>query len=159
MISPKTATLSFLEIKLFWNKSYDVIIFVLDLTERNLSRNSSYIVDLVMWPKFGSSSISAREAIITSILSGFDQKTHFFQVWSWLKFNNLGLALGTDLKFYISVSALKIRKFYGLIATFVEVTREKQVRGPFCHPPSLAPTSVGVNVWPLVLHHSYHVLL
>ena len=30
-----------------------------------------------MWPKFGNSNISVREVIITSILSGFDQKNHF----------------------------------------------------------------------------------
>ena len=31
-----------------------------------------------MWPKFGNSSISVREVIITSILQGFDHKNHFF---------------------------------------------------------------------------------
>ena len=31
-----------------------------------------------MWPKFGNSSISMGEAIITSILHGFDQKNQFF---------------------------------------------------------------------------------
>ena len=44
-----------------------------------------------------------------------------------------------NLKFYISVvkgSKLKVRKFYGLIPTFVEVTGEKVVRGPFW-PPSI----------------------
>ena len=38
-------------------------------------------------------------------------------------FNNLGLTLGIALKFY--------RKFWGLISTFVEVTREKLVGRPF----------------------------
>ena len=49
-----------------------------------------------------------------------------------LKFNNLGLALGTNLKFYTSVAkGLKLngRKFFGLISTFVEVTGEKIVAG------------------------------
>ena len=39
------------------------------------------------------------------------------------KFNNLGLELGTNLKFYISVVKglkVKVRKIWGLIHTFVE---------------------------------------
>ena len=69
-----------------------------------------------------------REVVTTSILSGFDQKNCFFEGWSWLKFNNLELALGTNLKFYTSVAKglkLKVRKFLGLIPMFVEVTGEK----------------------------------
>ena len=53
------------------------------------------------------------------------RKTAFFEGWSWFKFNNLGLALGTNLKVYTSLSKglkLKARKFWGLIPTFVEVT-------------------------------------
>ena len=45
-------------------------------------------------------------------------------------FNNLGLALGTNLKFYTSMAKrlkLKVRKFWGLILIFVEVTEEKLV--------------------------------
>ena len=71
-----------------------------------------------------------REVIIISILSGFDQKTHFFEGWSWFKFNSLGLALGMGLKFYTRVVKglkLKVRKFWWLIPTFVEVTGEKLV--------------------------------
>ena len=44
----------------------------------------------------------------------------------------MGLALGTNLKFYTSVAKglkLKVRKFWGLILTFVEVTGEKLVAG------------------------------
>ena len=42
-----------------------------------------------------------------------------------MKFSNLGMALGMALKFYTSVTKrlkLKVRKFLGLIPTFVEVT-------------------------------------
>ena len=81
-----------------------------------------------------------RKVIITSILYGFDQKNRFFEGWSWLKFNNFGLALGTNLKFYTSVEKglkVKVRMFLGLVKTFVEVTREKLVGGPFCPPPIL----------------------
>ena len=84
--------------------------------------------------KFAKTCFFMREIIITPILQGFDQKNHFFERWSWFSLNNLGLALGMDLKFYISVAKelkVKVRKFLGLIPTFVEVTREKHVGGPF----------------------------
>ena len=68
MMSAKMATLGLLKIKVFWNKGYDVIISVHDVTNKILSRDSNYIIDVVMWPKFGNSSISMREVIITSIL-------------------------------------------------------------------------------------------
>ena len=42
--------------------------FVFDVTNIILSRDSNHIVDLVMWPKFGNSSVSMKEVIITSIL-------------------------------------------------------------------------------------------
>ena len=46
-------------------------------------------------------------------------------------FDNLGLTLGMDLKFYASVATkgfeLKGIKILGLIPTLVEVTREKLV--------------------------------
>ena len=35
---------------LFWNKGYDVITFVDDVTNKILSRDSDYIADLFMWP-------------------------------------------------------------------------------------------------------------
>ena len=68
MMSAKMAALGLLEIKVFWNKGYDVMIFVLVVTNKFLSRDSNYIVDVVMWPKFGNSSISMVQVIITSIL-------------------------------------------------------------------------------------------
>ena len=68
MMSAKMATLGLLKIKVFWNKGYDVITPVCDVTNKILSHDSNYIVDVVMWPKFGNSTISMREVIITSIL-------------------------------------------------------------------------------------------
>ena len=65
------------------------------------------------------------------------KKTAFFEGWSWFKFNNLGLALGTNLKLYTSLSKglkLKVKKFWGLIFTFVEVTGEKLVGVVFLIP-------------------------
>ena len=60
MISAKLATL---KIKVFWNKGYDVIVSVRDVTNKVLSCDSNYIVDLVMWPKFGNSCIFMRELL------------------------------------------------------------------------------------------------
>ena len=76
------ATPGLLETKVFWNKGYDVIILDHDVINTILSRDSNYIVDVVIWPKFGSSSVPTREVIITSILQGFYQKNHlFFEGW------------------------------------------------------------------------------
>ena len=68
MMSAKMATPGLLKITVFWNKGYDVIISVDDVTNKILSRDSNYIVDVVMWPKFGNSSIYIREVVITLIL-------------------------------------------------------------------------------------------
>ena len=68
MMSAKMITQALLKIKVFWNKGYDVIIPVDDVTSKILSHDSNYIVDVFMWPKFGNCSISMREVITTSIL-------------------------------------------------------------------------------------------
>ena len=70
------------------------------------------------------------------------RKTTFPEGWSWFKFNNLGLTLGTNLKFYTSVTKglkLKFKNFWRLIPVFVEVTGGKLVGGPFQphHPPPI----------------------
>ena len=74
----KIANLSLLKIKIIWNKGYDAIIFVHGVINKFLSRDSNYNAEMVIWPKFGNSSISTKEVIVTPILLGFDQKTHFF---------------------------------------------------------------------------------
>ena len=61
-------TSGLLETKVFWKKVYDVIMSIHEVTNKVLSRDSVYIVDVVMWSKFGNSSISMREFIVTSIL-------------------------------------------------------------------------------------------
>ena len=68
MVSAKMATPGLLKITVFWNKCYDVIISVDYVTNKILSRDSNYIVDVFMWPKFGNYSNSMREVITTSIL-------------------------------------------------------------------------------------------
>ena len=67
MMSANVATLDLLEIKIFWNKSYDVKISVYDVAIEILLRDSNFIVDVVMRPKFGNSSIPMKKVIITSI--------------------------------------------------------------------------------------------
>ena len=91
IISAKLATLGLLKIKVFWNIDYDLIISVHDVTNKILSHDSNYNEDVVMWPKFGNSSIFMREIIIISTLKGFDQKSQFFRgaigsssiIWDW----------------------------------------------------------------------------
>ena len=76
-------------------------------------------------------------SFILEFYKDLTRKIDFFEGWPWFKFNNLGLALGTNLKLYTSQSKrlkLKIRMFWGLILTFVEVTGEKLVGGPFAPP-------------------------
>ena len=52
MNSAKMATLGIIKTKLFWSKGYGGIISVHDVANKILSRESNYIVDVVMWPKF-----------------------------------------------------------------------------------------------------------
>ena len=48
MISAKMANLGLLQIKVFKNKGYGVIIFVNDVITKILSRESNYIVNVVV---------------------------------------------------------------------------------------------------------------
>ena len=100
MMSAKLVGLGIFKIKLFWNKGYDIIISVCDVTNKIFLCDSNYIVDVVVWPKFSNSSISMREVTITSFFWGVPS----------IKFNNLGLALVMALKFYNSVAkGLKLK--------------------------------------------------
>ena len=100
IMSEKLGTLSLFKIKIFWDKGYDVVNFAPDVTNKILSRELNNIVEVVMWEKFGNSSISMREVIITSILQGFDQKNKFSEGCSCFKYNNFGLTLGMALKLW-----------------------------------------------------------
>ena len=123
MMSAKMAALDILKNNGILKKSYDVRIPVDDVINKILSRDSNHIVDVPMLPEFGNSIISMRELITTSILYGFDQKNVLFG----------GVVLLQGCTFCTSVEKglkLKVRKFWGLIPTFVEVTREKLVEGP-----------------------------
>ena len=75
------------------------------------------------------------------------RKIALFEGWSWFYFNNLGLVLDMNLKFYTSVAngfKLKVINFWELLLTSVEITGEKLVEGAFL-PPS--PSWVGLTVW------------
>ena len=148
MMSAKMATPGLLKIKLFWKKCHDVIISVHDVTHKISSRDWNYNVNFVICPKFDNSSISVREVIITSIFQGFDEKNHFFEGWSWFMFNNLGLALGTNLKFYTSVKKelkLKVGEFWGANSYVCRSYREKTGRGPFWPPPPHLSSWIGLR--------------
>ena len=51
LISAKLASPELLEIKMFQNIGYDVIIPEYDVTNKISSRGSNYILDVIMWPK------------------------------------------------------------------------------------------------------------
>ena len=67
IMSAKLVILGLLKIKIFQNNEYDVMISVHDVTNEIFSGNSNYIIDMAMGPKFGNSSLSMREVIITSV--------------------------------------------------------------------------------------------
>ena len=134
MISAEMTTAALLKVKVFWNKGYDITISVHNVIKKILLRDSNVIVDVFMRLKFGNSRISMREVIISSSLQGLDQKNCFFEAWSWFKFNNFGLALGRNLKFYSRVAKWlksKDRKICGLVPKFVGVTGEKLLEWDF----------------------------
>ena len=68
MISAKMASPGLLKITVFWNKCYDVMVSVNDVTSKILWHDSNYIVDVFVWPKSGNSSISMRDVITALIL-------------------------------------------------------------------------------------------
>ena len=71
MMSEKMATPGLPKITVFWNKGYDVITCVDDFTNKILTRDANYVVDVFMWPQFGNCSISMREVI----------KPYFIRIW------------------------------------------------------------------------------
>ena len=68
MMLAEMATPGPLKITVFWDKGYDVIISLVDATNKMLSRDSNYIADLFIWQNFGNTSISMRVIITNSIL-------------------------------------------------------------------------------------------
>ena len=68
MMSARLPTSGLLNVKVFWNKGYEVTFYLYEVNNKILLRDSNYIVNVVMWPKFGNPSIFLRDVIITSIL-------------------------------------------------------------------------------------------
>ena len=52
-------TLSLLNVKVLWNKGYDITISVNDFANKVLLRDSNYVVDVAMRPTFHNSSITS----------------------------------------------------------------------------------------------------
>ena len=65
IIPAKMATLGLVKINLYWNKGCKVIVSVYYVTNKILTCDSNYIVEKVIWRKFGNSGTSMREVIIT----------------------------------------------------------------------------------------------
>ena len=74
MMSVNVATLGLLKIKVFWIKGHDIIIFVHDITNKALSRDSNYILDVLMWLKFGNSCILWEKLSKPKIVRGWPGK-------------------------------------------------------------------------------------
>ena len=133
IISTKLTTLGFLKIKVFWNKGlFGVIICAHDVANKILSRDSNYIVDVTMWPNSGNSNIPVREV---------NHNLNFIRTWAKGALSSVsikGLALDVALKFWNSEAKalkLKVRKFWGIIPTYVEITGKKLVGGLFAPSP------------------------
>ena len=144
MMSAKMATPALLERKVFWNKDYYVIYYVYGVNNEILSYDSNYIMDVVMWPKFGNSSICTREVITTSILQGFDQKNRFLWGVALVQVQQFGT--GTRYKLEIlhqSVKKVKTKsqKFWGANSYVCRSYRGKTGRGGLFAPPPPPPTS------------------
>ena len=114
-----------------------------------ISFDWNYIVDVIKWPKFGNSSAS----------KDLSRKNNFLKGCSCFKFNNLGLACGMALKFYTNVAKgfeLKVRKFWRLIPTFVEVTGKAKIWGLFAFQP-LPPSWVGSFLYQWLILQNIHI--
>ena len=140
------ATPGLLKITVFWNKGYDVIIHVDDVTNKILSRDLNFIVDAFMWPNFGNSSISMKEVITTSILQGFDQKNCFFWEVVLIQVQQFGTGARYKLEILYQCSKRVKSKSQKVLEANSYVSRSYRGkpgrRGPFCPPyPPTPPLS------------------
>ena len=77
MMSAKMATPGPPKITVFWNKGYDVIISVDDVTNKILWYDPNYIIDVFIWAKLGNSSISMTE-VQPQFYKNLTRKKFFF---------------------------------------------------------------------------------
>ena len=120
-------------------KFYHVIQIILQIC----SCDQSFVTLVFLWEKLSQ----------PQFYKDLTRKAAFFEELFWFKFNSLELVLSTNLKFYISpakVLKLKLRKFWGLIPTYVEVTGEKLVGRPFWLPLILNRVK-HIIIWPFDL--------
>ena len=135
MLPVKLATLGHLKMKIFWDKSCNVIIFAHGVTKKNLFGQSNFTIAMDMWPKFDNSGSSMREVIMPSILERFDQEIHFF--WGMLFVHWFGTGTRYDSEIMHKCGKrvkIKVRKFWRLTLTFVKL-QGKIWQGflwPFC---------------------------
>ena len=139
MMSLKSATLGFLEIKVFPSKGYNVLILCMTSLKKFY-----HATQITLWTWLCDQSLVTLAFLWEQLsepqrFKNLTRKTFSFEGRSWYKFNNVRLALGMALRFYTSLAKilkLKIRKFWGLIPTFVEVTGGKWLGGvAFLHSP------------------------
>ena len=126
----KIATSVLLKIKLFWNTGYDVTVSVHHVTNKILSRDSNYIVDVVMWSKFGNCSISMREVITVSI---------FKRIWEvvLVQFQQFETSTSYELEILNKCGKSvknKSQKVLGPNSYVCRSYRGKTGSGDFCHP-------------------------
>ena len=90
------------------------------------------------------------------------RKTAFFEEWFSFKFNNLRLALVENLKCCTSVAKwlkLKVRKCWGRIPTFEEVTEKKLVGGLFVFSPSWIGLMLILKALKQNIFHAQNIVL
>ena len=91
MMSAKMVTPGLLKITVFWNKGYDVTIYAHDVTNKILSLDSTYTLDMFMWPNFDNYSISMKEVSQSQFYKDLTRKTAFLRgslgsssiIWEW----------------------------------------------------------------------------
>ena len=99
------------------------------------SRDQSLVILTFLWEK----------SLLPQFYKDLTKKTAFFEGWCWFKFNNLGQALVTNLKFCTSVAKglkLKARNFWGTNSYLCRSYRGKTGRGIFLPPP---PSWIGLT--------------
>ena len=98
IIPAKLPTPGLLKIKVFRNNNYDV-------TNKVLWRDSNYIIDMVMWPKFGISSTYWQKLSKLQLQTWFHSQLHNreeFPTISRCNSNFVDIIRGVDSSYYIS---------------------------------------------------------